>query len=237
MHETRDEAAPNVAYSQLPEVAYDRHNLPEVTYDRHILPEVVPNSQYTEYGSGETNLPQKIELDGSVSHGRDYRSAPLDATKIRYHCGMTKRVFWLVILAVALVLAAIVGGVAGGVASSHKSSAKTKTSANRHRAFFGSKLAALNWTDENDIVCRAVFYQTNGALFVSQTQDTGSSPNSTWTHVNITDQFVRDVGILALNPRNGTPLAAAATPWRTGNSAPLERDDRVCYHTLLFRHR
>lgn len=77
-------------------------------------------------------------------------------------------------------------------------------------------MAALNWTDEEGIERRAVFYQMNGALLVSKAQGTGQT--ATWTQINISDQFIGD----ALNPRNGTPLAAAATPWQAGKGAPWD---------------
>jgi hypothetical protein len=96
-------------------------------------------------------------------------------------------------------------------------------------------MAALNWTDEESIERRAVFYQMHGALFVSQAQGTGQ--NATWTQLNISDQFMGG----ALSPRNGTPLAAGATPWQAGKGAPwdageafavtlyyLNEDNQVC---------
>jgi hypothetical protein len=77
-------------------------------------------------------------------------------------------------------------------------------------------MAALNWTDESGIERRAVFYQMNGALLVSQAQ--GTSQTATWTQINISAQLLGD----ALNPRTDTPLAAAATPWQAGKSAPWD---------------
>jgi hypothetical protein len=94
----------------------------------------------------------------------------------------------------------------------------------------GSKLAALNWTDEANIERRAVFYQLDGALFLSQTQS--SSQNASWTHLNISDQFVTDEGALALNAREGTPLAVAATPWPAGVGAPW--DASLAFAVTLF---
>ncbi|KAE9375966.1 hypothetical protein N431DRAFT_502780 [Stipitochalara longipes BDJ] len=134
----------------------------------------------------------------------------------RYCCGMTRRVFWICILVAVLALAGIIaGGVAGGLKSAHHSIAKTNTT---QRPLYGSNLAAVNWTDESNAERRAVFYQLDGALFVSQAQ----GQNTTWTHLNISAQFFQYQGELALNPRNGTPLAVAATPWQAGKTAPWD---------------
>jgi hypothetical protein len=79
----------------------------------------------------------------------------------------------------------------------------------------GSNLAALNWIDESSHERHTIFYQLDGALFVSQVQ----GQDKTWTHLNSSTQFVPYRGDLALNQRNGASLAVAATPWQAGKSA------------------
>lgn len=191
-------------YSALPEVAYDRNALPEATLD-------------SQYPSDATKYPV-FEQAGLESRG--YLPPPPEfdtAKKTRYCCGMTTTSFWICLLVVVLILAgAIGGGVAGGLKKNnhHPVSPTSPT----QQPLSGSKLAALNWTDENSIERRAVFYQLHGALFVSQ----ALGQDKTWTHLNISAQFVQYKGDLALNPRNGTPLAAAATPWQAGKYAPWD---------------
>lgn len=140
---------------------------------------------------------------------------------------MTERMFWVSVAASLILLAVVIaGGVIGGLSSTshHPSNLLPETGAKQQGQLSGSKLAALNWTDEDNIKCHAVFYQKNGAHFLSQAQitSTGSSQSATWTHLNISDQLVRNGDDLALNLREGTPLAAAATPWQSGKSAPWD---------------
>ncbi|KAE9368930.1 hypothetical protein N431DRAFT_547768 [Stipitochalara longipes BDJ] len=214
-HKGQDKPLP---YPGSPQVLYDRNNLPEPHW---IL--------------GKSTHP--IELDGSASH--DFPSYPEDKNveKTRYCCGMTKRMLWVSVAASFVLLAVVVvGGVIGGLKNARHNPANrlSETGANQQGPLSGSKLAALNWTDEDNIERHAVFYQMNGALFLSQAQSAGigSNQNASWTHLNISDQFVRDGGDLALNPREGTPLAAAATPWQAGNSAPW--DSSLAFAVTLY---
>ncbi|KAN0095593.1 hypothetical protein V8E51_016304 [Hyaloscypha variabilis] len=201
-------------YPGLPQVLYDADNLPELHW-------IIGKS------------PNQAELNGSASH--DFTSL-LEGKKVartRYRCGMTNRLFW-VCVAVSLVgLAMIIAGAVTGVLKNprhHSPSTIPQADPKQQGPLSGSKLAALNWTDEANIERRAVFYQLNGALFLSQTQS--SSQNASWTHLNISDQFVTDEGALALNAREGTPLAVAATPWPAGVGAPW--DASLAFAVTLF---
>lgn len=194
IQQRHDQPTPSVEYPPLPEVAYDRDALPEATV----------HTQNTPYGSDAA----KFELGAAASHGEPNRT--------QYCCGMTKTAFWIgVLVAVLIVAGAIAGGVAGSLKSIHHSNQVTIPT---YEPLSGSKLAALNWTDEASLERRAVFYQVDGALFVSQAQ----GQNKTWTQLNISAQFVQYEGKLGLNPRNGTPLATAATPWQAGKNAPWD---------------
>jgi negative regulator of sigma E activity len=194
-----DQPMPIEEYSHLPEAAYDKDTLPEAAVDRDTLPEATVNSHGIAYSSDAV----KAELGRAASHG--YAPPSLEAEVPRYCCGLTKIAFWIcVLLAVLALVAAIAGGVAGGLKSAHHSHAATGaitiSSSNQPaptqssnpstpspEPISGSKLAALNWTDESNIERRAGFYQINTALFVNQAQ----VQNTTWTHLNISAQFIQ----------------------------------------------
>ncbi|KAN0120272.1 hypothetical protein V8E51_002480 [Hyaloscypha variabilis] len=225
-------------YGQLEPVIQQEHNapipiaeysaFPEVAYEQDVLPEVTPDSRHR---SDSAKYPA-FEQGGQNSQGYTLPPWEANSTKeTRYCCGMTKIAFWVCVLVAVLVLAcAIAGGVAGGLKSHHHSGATANTAPGTtpKPPLYGSNLAAINWTDEDSIERRAVFYQLNGALFVSQAQ----GQNTTWTHFNISAQFVQYQGDLALNPRNGTPLAAAATPWQAGRTAAW--DGVTAFAVVLF---
>jgi hypothetical protein len=218
------------AYSRFPEVAYDRDATPEARVDRDTLPETTLGARYSPYGPGDVGK----ELGSPSSHG--YTTHPPEANstrETRYCWGLPRTAFCICVLLVVVVLAAAIGGgVAGGLKShnSHpvtgvivtlSSSQPTPTQSSTpsnptHSPLSGSKLAVLNWTDEASIERRAVFYQIDSALFVSQAQ----GQNTTWTHLNISAQFLQYEGELALDLRSGTPLAVSATPWQAGKNAP-----------------
>jgi hypothetical protein len=123
-HEFQENPVPTAGYSHLPEVVYDR-GLPEVVYDRDTLPEAGLDPRYTQYASDASRSSQQLKLDGSsVSLGYTQSPPEPKGTKeTRYYCSMTRRMFWISVLAVALILAAaIAGGVAGALTTTHHSS-------------------------------------------------------------------------------------------------------------------
>jgi hypothetical protein len=79
---------------------------------------------------------------------------------------VTKRAFWFcVLVGVLLVVSVVPGGAAGGLKKNHHQSHR-QAQHNSHLS--GSNLAALNWTDESSHERHTIFYQLDGALFVSQ---------------------------------------------------------------------
>ncbi|ETS75474.1 hypothetical protein PFICI_12418 [Pestalotiopsis fici W106-1] len=123
---------------------------------------------------------------------------------------------WLIIVAVVVLVGALAGGLAGGLLSRNRSgasntddaTASTPTNATTSSStgpLALSQLASLNWTDSSQILRRAVFYQHDNALFLSQYHQS----NDSWTAFNISDVFERES--ISINAKQGTPLATAAT--------------------------
>jgi hypothetical protein len=116
-HEFQDNPLPMEIYSQLPEVIYDG-GLPEVAYDRDALPEAGLDPR------DASNSSRELKLGGSSGSFGSTRSPPeLKSTReTRYYCSMTRRKFWICVLAALILAAAIGGGVAAGLTSAHRSS-------------------------------------------------------------------------------------------------------------------
>lgn len=128
---------------------------------------------------------------------------------------------WLIIVAIVVFVCALAGGLAGGLLSRNRSGASNTDDATADNATTStptnattpsstgplalSQLASLNWTDSSQVLRRAVFYQYDDALFLSQYHQS----NESWTAHNISDVFERE-GI-SINAKQGTPLATAAT--------------------------
>lgn len=143
-------------------------------------------------------------------------------------CGLSRKMFWIVLVIALLLIGGIAGGVAGGLASrksansadssaspttsstssptSTSSPSSTSTTGSSPGALANSQIAALNWTDSDNLLRRAIFYQHNGALLFSQYH----TANSSWTQFNISAVFESETSADALNVKAGTPLAVAA---------------------------
>ncbi|KAK8135395.1 hypothetical protein PG984_003335 [Apiospora sp. TS-2023a] len=137
----------------------------------------------------------------------------------RPRCGLSPVAFWALVVALNLLaLGAIGGGIAAAVL--RRESSKTEnnpTSPTPGPADDGapsqsqSQLSAVNWTDSSDNQHKAVFYQKKGKLWLSQ----NSAPSTDWTALDIGSQLLPPAEgeeAVAINPKNGTPLASVVVP-------------------------
>jgi hypothetical protein len=164
--------------------------------------------------------------DQSGNYAKDYsrpyeeHNAPTEKPKRRGLCGLSLVVTWCIAVGIFLVIAgAVAGGVVGGLKSHNtttvndggggngSSGTSNSTTGPTTGPLANSELAALNWTDSTSTERRAVFYQKNGALFLSQ-YFTG---NKTWSSFNISALFKDST--TPLNVKVGTPLAVGG--WST----------------------
>lgn len=142
-------------------------------------------------------------------------------------CGLSRKALWIIIVVVVVAIGALAGGLAGGLTSHNRGSSSADSSPNTSSPappsentnstnttgptsgpLVDSQLAAINWTDRSNVQRRAVFYQLNGSLYLSQIDATSNK----WTQFNISSVFDRETGSNVLNVKPGTPLAAAAVP-------------------------
>lgn len=178
-----------------------------------------PESQYPQIVDPQTQVAwdaAKLEADSS-SESVEVDST--DKTK-RRTCGLSPRVFYIV-LAIVIVLAigAVAGGVAGGLVSrqnesSAASSPTPDTTTSNVNILNTSNLAASNWTDAQGIVHRSVFFQDPYSNIIARQWD---SQNKTWGTRNISRLMQSATGG-PINPKPGTYLASASSD---GGQTPL----------------
>ncbi|RYP22071.1 hypothetical protein DL767_009127 [Monosporascus sp. MG133] len=162
------------------------------------------------------------ETERSIPRGEEL---PQKATRC---CGLSRKISWMVGIAVALfLLGALIGGLVGGLGSakrrdtaeeSNSRDSQTATGTdgghnqeppNANQTIFRSKIAALNYTDESATMRRAIFYQREtGSLWLSLHHPR----NNSWTQFNISDTFASKTDGGYRYPKAGTPLAASALP-------------------------
>lgn len=153
----------------------------------------------------------------------EYNGPTEKARPTGFICGLSRIASWCIVVGIALVvIGAIVGGVVGGLTSHHSESTASKdgTSTPTTNAtgpttgpLAKSQLAAFNWTDSASTERRAVFYELDGALFLSQYFE----GNKTWGAFNISATF--DKSSTRLHVKSGTPLAVAAWSTNVYNAA------------------
>lgn len=143
--------------------------------------------------------------------------------KARRICGLAARTFYLVAGVVAvIIIAAVVGGAVGATVSRHSRSS-SDTSTNSTGGFGGdgwendtsgtetdllydSRLAAVNWTDADDLIHYAVFSQDIANSIMVSLWD---ADNQTWAAVNVS-AALEDAGT-PINVKERSPLAAVST--------------------------
>ncbi|KAF7538418.1 hypothetical protein G7054_g3014 [Neopestalotiopsis clavispora] len=163
--------------------------------------------------------PDKIWVPQDDGPEHFYASSP-KPPKAPTPQGSNTRKKWLIIVAIVVFVGVLAGGLAGGLLSRNRSGASTDpatadnattstptnaTTPSSTGPLALSQLASLNWTDTSQVLRRAVFYQYDDALFLSQYHQS----NNSWTALNISDVFEGE-GI-SINAKQGTPLATAAT--------------------------
>lgn len=116
-------------------------------------------------------------------------------------CGLSRRVFIIVLLiSLVILIGAIAGGVAGGVLSRRDTAKDSK----RHCILDESRLAAANRTVQGNAQ-RTVFFQDgSGALMARNLL----APSTSWTTTNLTLFFEFTEDAVTLPP--GAPMAAVA---------------------------
>ncbi|KAI1142967.1 hypothetical protein F5Y05DRAFT_408423 [Hypoxylon sp. FL0543] len=134
----------------------------------------------------------------------------------RQLCGLSPRIFYLILTGVILViLGAIAGGVAGGLASkkSESNPAADLDTPRNVNILDTSKLAASNWTDPQGVTHRSVFFQDPYNAIIARQWD---SQNKTWTTRNVS-QFMQSSTSGPINPIPGTSLASASADSQAGS--------------------
>ncbi|OTA93540.1 hypothetical protein M434DRAFT_11601 [Hypoxylon sp. CO27-5] len=178
----------------------------------------LPDSQYPQVVDPHTawDAPKPTgspyaDTEATAVQGQD------DGTAKRRVCGLSPRIFYLVLTGVILViLGAIAGGVAGGLTSSRtsRSSPTPDSDAVRNVNILStSKLAASNWTDPQEVTHRSVFFQDPYNAIIARQWD---SQNNTWTTRNVS-QFMQSSTSGPINPIPGTSLASASSDSRAGS--------------------
>ncbi|KAK7955011.1 hypothetical protein PG988_015705 [Apiospora saccharicola] len=146
----------------------------------------------------------------------------------RPRCGLSPAAFWALVAALNLLaLGAIGGGIAAAVL--RRESTKSEDNATLSTpdpADDGppsqSQLSAVNWADSSNQTHKAVFYQKSGKLWLSQ----NSEGSADWIALDIGSQLSPPAAgeeTVALNPKNGTPLASVVVPVGAsgGGSSPV----------------
>lgn len=144
----------------------------------------------------------------------------------RPRCGLSPAAFWTFALVLNLLaLGAIGGGVAAGVLRRDSTSANDATLPTAPDPADGgppsqSQLSAVNWADASNQTHKAVFYQKSGKLWLSQ----NSEGSADWTALDLGSQLPPPAAggeAVALNPKNGTPLASVVVPAGARGDSPV----------------
>ncbi|KAI0181733.1 hypothetical protein GGR52DRAFT_53581 [Hypoxylon sp. FL1284] len=159
-----------------------------------------------------------VENNSSRSPGSNEKIAP--AATI---CGIRRKTFFIIVAAAAVALIALIAGLAGGLASKNKDESKSSdssgstnggnpkdpasdTNATTEKLILdNSKITASNWTDNNGVVHRTVFFQDVYNSIIARRWD---SEGKSWKTNNLTE--LRAATTTPLRPQAGTPLASAS---------------------------
>ncbi|KAI0852662.1 hypothetical protein F5Y00DRAFT_227262 [Daldinia vernicosa] len=154
-----------------------------------------------------------VDKEAAVTQGQNYGEAK------RTICGLSPRIFYVVLAVVVLIIiGAIAGGIAGGLSSKHSDSSSTsipepKTepepepgTTENVNVLSTSKLAASNWTDSQGYIHRHVFFQDPYNAIITRQWD---SENKTWTTNNVS-QLLSSSTTGPIHPIPGTSLACAS---------------------------
>ncbi|GME66009.1 uncharacterized protein K452DRAFT_313087 [Neofusicoccum parvum] len=168
--------------------------------------EVEQNANFPEVDLGD----QLPESPNTTSEEVVVTPAHTDKQAERKICGLRRNSFWIALaMAVLVVIAVIVGASIGATRSDDSGNAASSTSndnsgvseAPRRGITPNSKLAAANYTDELGVEHSQVYYQ-DYSLQIWMADWNGSSGNWTFSKV------LAENNDTAINPMNGTPIAA-----------------------------
>lgn len=159
----------------------------------------------------EAELPQVIEQSAPevVEKG-----TPTPANRQPRICGLRKPIFWAILAAVILIIigAAIGGGVGGGLAARHKSSSSssstntTQQPAGPPQILSTSNIAAVNYTDAQNVTHRRVYFQADTTALYQSDYDASTS-SWTVTPASASAATTSDRAAAAA-PKNATSLSA-----------------------------
>lgn len=191
--------------SQYPQVADPR----EASKYDSTKPEVVDNNNSNTGGIGTgTGTGNNDDKEVGIA-----AAAAATTNKGRRICGLSPRLFFLILgIAILVIIGAIVGGVVGsrskkGQSSDSSSSSQDPATGEENTTILStSKLAASNWTDPQGVSHRSVFFQDPANAIIARQWE---SQNRTWTTRNISALLSTSTrGPIA--PIPGTSLASAS---------------------------
>ncbi|OTA98796.1 hypothetical protein M426DRAFT_28118 [Hypoxylon sp. CI-4A] len=182
-----------------------------------------PNSAYPQSvgspidGNAYGATPLSAGGSGSQPPLTDEKAAPAAAAGGRV-CGLSKKMFFILV-GVAIVVIALVAGLAAGLASKHSDGSKatdsqgvgsgnsssSNSTTNEKLILANSKITASNWTDSDGVVHRTVFFQDIYDSLIARRWD---SDSNAWKTNNLTE--LRAATTTPLRPQSGTPLASAS---------------------------
>lgn len=176
-------------------------NLPEVkpTADKDHLPEAVNTT-----GKEVAPLP---------AHGAGAAAAGRPAGRI---CGLRRRTFWIGLgVAIAIIIGVAVGAGVGATRKSSRNTSSSSSSKLPRGIASNSKLAANNYTDSSGVEHTHVYYQDNSLqIYMADKASTATD----WSFAEVLAQNNDS----AINPKNGTPIAAA-NYWTTAGDNVTHR--------------
>ncbi|KAI0849043.1 hypothetical protein F5Y00DRAFT_72603 [Daldinia vernicosa] len=200
---------------------YETTNKEAVRYSNHVYPQPAP----FETEGSDAYFPEVVNYEGE---GLPSDTATLDKPPASRICGLSKRIFYIVLsVGLVVVIGAIVGGVVGGILGGQHHTLKhandsqedpsgipnansTSSSPPNENVLSISKLASSNITDDNGYVHRFVFFQDTYNAIIERRWD---SQNRTWITSNITETMKGSA--TPVNPLPGAPLAVASCSYNT----------------------
>ncbi|KAK1963104.1 hypothetical protein LY78DRAFT_212293 [Colletotrichum sublineola] len=140
--------------------------------------------------------------------------------------GLKRKTFILAAVGLAMLLILILGlaiGLTTGKAGSSNGAAEASEDSKDSIILPNSNLAATNWTDNNNVMRAAVFYQDKSNALNVMLFD---SLSGAWTKRNITASVMNSSSIPALDVLPGTPLACATNRFQV-SVYYLQRDNTI----------
>lgn len=160
----------------------------------------------------------------TTENGSQYPHMNEKAVPAATICGLRKKTFFIILGVALVVLVALIGGLAGGLASKNHNGSDSADASGSSGSGSGdpkdpassnstseilildnSKITASNWTDNNGVIHRTVFFQDKYNSIIARRWD---SKGNSWKTNNLTE--LMSATTTPLNPQPGTPLACAS---------------------------